>query len=166
MQENDIFYLKGLAHEALDDSTNAETCYRLATAGLDVPVQAIFYNDQQPDKLFYQGLAWKKLHEYERAERLFIRLIQHGEGHLNDDIKLDYFAVSLPDMLVFDTDLNERNRIHCYYLMALGNLGLGNGHTNQAIAYFNTVLGMDINHQGALIHRNMVDFLYGQEVAG
>ena len=158
VQENDIFYLKGLAHEALNDTATAIAYFERATSGLDAPVQAIFYNDQQPDKLVYQGLAWKKLNDHERAERLFTKLIQYGETHLNDEIKLDYFAVSLPDMLVFDTDLNERNRIHCYYLMALGNLGLGNGHTSQAIAYFDKVLTMDINHQGAIIHRNMVDF--------
>ena len=166
VQENDIFYLKGQAHEALGDTVVATMYFEQATVGLDAPVQAIFYNDQQPDKLFYQGLAWRKLHQHERAETLFTKLIQYGEDHLNDTIKLDYFAVSLPDMLVFDTDLNERNRIHCYYLMALGNLGLGNGHTHQAIAQFDTVLGMDINHQGAIIHRSMIDFLHGQEVAG
>ena len=166
VQENDIFYLKGLAYESLGDTTAATVHYKLAASGLDAPVQAIFYNDQQPDKLFYQGLAWKKLHQHERAETLFTRLIQYGETHLNDDIKLDYFAVSLPDMLVFDADLNERNKMHCCYLIALGNLGLGNGHTNQAIAYFDTVLSMDINHQGAIVHRNMVDFLLMQEVTG
>ncbi|WP_020602947.1 DUF5107 domain-containing protein [Spirosoma spitsbergense] len=166
VQENDIFYLKGLAHEALGDTAAAIAQYERATSGLDAPVQAIFYNDQQPDKLFYQGLAWKKLHDGERAERLFAKLIQYGETHLNDEIKLDYFAVSLPDMLVFDTDLNERNRIHCYYLMAIGNLGLGNDHTPQAITYFDNVLTLNINHQGAIIHRNLVDFLLTQEVSG
>ncbi len=166
VQENDIFYLKGLAHEALGDMVTAESAYKRATIGLDAPAQAVFDNDQQPDKLFYQGLAWKKLHQPKRAETLFFRLIQYGEAHLNDDIKLDYFAVSLPDMLVFDADLNERNRLHYYYLMALGNLGLGNGHTFPAIALFDIVLEADINHQGAIIHRNMVDFLLTQEVAG
>ena len=38
---------------------------------------------------------------------------------------MDYFAVSLPDFLVFDEDLQRRNRIHCHYMMALGLLGLG-----------------------------------------
>jgi len=67
-------------------------------------------------------------------------------------------------MLVFDTDLNERNRIHCYYLMALGNLGPTNGHTSQAVAFFDKILAMDVNHQGAGVHRNMADFLNAQEV--
>ncbi|WP_373512904.1 DUF5107 domain-containing protein [Persicitalea sp.] len=165
VQENDIFYLKGLAHEALAENDNAEVFFRQATDGLDAPVQAIFYNDQQPDKLFYQGLGWRKLHQNERAEKLFSKLIEYGEAHLDDEIKLDYFAVSLPDMLVFDNDLNELNKMHCYYLIALGNLGLGNGRTPQAVAYFDKVLGMNVNHQGALIHRNMINFLQTEEMA-
>ena len=164
VQENDIFYLKGLAYEALNESDQAQDFFQQATEGLDAPVQAIFYNDQQPDKLFYQGLGWRKLHQNDRAEKLFSKLIEYGEAHLNDEIKLDYFAVSLPDMLVFDTDLNELNKMHCYYLIALGNLGLGNGKTQLAVAYFDKVLAMNVNHQGALIHREMVDFLKSKEV--
>jgi tetratricopeptide (TPR) repeat protein len=87
-QENDIFYLKGLAYETLGETTAATDHYERATLGLDAPAQAIFYNDQQPDKLFYQGLAWKKLHQHQRAEMLFARLIQYGETHLTDDIIL------------------------------------------------------------------------------
>lgn len=40
-------------------------------------------------------------------------------------MEIDYFAISLPDFLVFDEDYTVRNRAHCYYLMALGYLGLG-----------------------------------------
>ena len=39
--------------------------------------------------------------------------------------EIDYFAVSLPDFLVFDDDLQLRNEVHCRYMMALGHLGLG-----------------------------------------
>jgi hypothetical protein len=38
---------------------------------------------------------------------------------------MDYFAVSLPNFLVFDDDLNLRNRVHCYFMEGLGLLGLG-----------------------------------------
>lgn len=33
---------------------------------------------------------------------------------------------ALPDFLIFDEDHTKKNRAHCYYLMALGNIGLGN----------------------------------------
>ena len=157
VQENDIFYLKGLAYEGLSDHANALIWFKKATIGLDEPAQAIFYNDQQPDKIFYQGLAWKKLDQPERADRVFKKLIQFGELHQNDKIKLDYFAVSLPDLLVFDADLDERNKIHCYYLIGLGKLGLSTDAEWES--YFNKALALDTNHLGAIIHKRMHVFL-------
>ncbi|HUC79499.1 MAG TPA: DUF5107 domain-containing protein, partial [Flavisolibacter sp.] len=158
-QENDIFYLKGLAFEQLGDKAAAENYFRMATKGASEPVQAIFYNDQQPDKIFYQGLAWIKLGEREKASAIFQRLINFGREHLNDHVTLDYFAVSLPDLLVFDVDLNLRNRVHCLYLMALGELGLSDKPSAKVEASFDKVLQLDRNHQGALVHKNMVGFL-------
>lgn len=43
---------------------------------------------------------------------------------MDDQVEIDYFAVSLPDFLVFDVDLNERNRIHCLFMAVLGYQGL------------------------------------------
>ena len=122
-------------------------------------MQAIFYNDPQPDKIFYQGLAWQKLAQPVKAMEIFQGLIDFGEAHINEDISIDYFAVSLPDLLVFDADLNLRNRVHCLFLMGLGNLGMGNGHTEQAESYFNEALNLDRNHQGILVHKQMVHYL-------
>ena len=34
--------------------------FRQATIGISQPVQAIYYNDPQPDKIIYQALAWLK----------------------------------------------------------------------------------------------------------
>ena len=141
----------------LENQEKAKVYFQLATIGLDKPVQAIFYNDQQPDKIFYQGLAWKKSGNFQKAEALFHSLIGFGEAHQNDEVKIDYFAVSLPDLLVFDADLNERNQIHCFYLIGLGHLGLG--YYEDAQPFFNKILSMNINHQGAILHKNMIDFL-------
>lgn len=157
VQENDIFYLKGLAYEGLAMPEKAKENFQLAMIGLDEPAQAIFYNDQQPDKIFYQGLAWKKLGNLEKAEALFHKLIGFGEVHQSDEVKIDYFAVSLPDLLVFDADLNERNQIHCFYLIGLGHLGLG--FYEEAQTFFDKILSLNINHQGAILHKKMIDFL-------
>lgn len=158
-QENDIHYWKGVAYEQLNATEQATLFYQKATEGISEPVQAIFYNDPQPDKIFYQGLAWIKLEQREKAGQIFQKLIAFGEAHLRDNISIDYFAVSLPDLLVFDADLNLRNRVHCLYLMALGNLGLGNGHLKKSEALFADVLHVDQNHQGALIHKRLLHYL-------
>ena len=44
---------------------------------------------------------------------------------------MDYFAVSLPDLLIWDDSLDEKNRIHCLRMMRLGYEGLGDSeHAN------------------------------------
>lgn len=153
--ENDLFYLLGLAYGGLNDEHTAREYFEKATQGQSEPTQAIFYNDAQPDQIFYQGLARKKLGDQGGAERLFKRLIAFGQAHLNDDIKLDYFAVSLPDLLVFDADLNERNYIHCLYMMGLGYLGLV--EVEQAHTCFEKVLELNVNHLGVYQHKAVLE---------
>jgi tetratricopeptide (TPR) repeat protein len=154
--ENDIFYLKGCCYEQLGDSETATRFFTRATLGQSEPVQAVYYNDQQPDKIFYQGLAWNKLGNATEASRIFNRLIDFGTRHLNDRITIDYFAVSLPDLLVFDQDLNLLNMVHCHYLIALGNLGLGGSKLSRAEEHFQRVLSLNVNHTGALVHQAMI----------
>jgi tetratricopeptide (TPR) repeat protein len=155
-QENDIHYLKGYAYDGLGQPSRAAEYFTKATIGLSEPIQAIYYNDQQPDKLFYQGLAWRKLGQADKAEQIFNRLISFGHTHMNDKIRIDYFAVSLPDLLVFDLDLDLRNKNHCHYLIGLGLLGLNNRNQPEAENHFNIVLKNDINHFGAAIHKRMI----------
>lgn len=154
-QENDIDYYRGIAYQALGNQEKSEFYFRKASEGLSEPAPAIYYNDQQPDKIFYQGLAWEALGNPENARKRFNKLISYGEKHLFDQVKIDYFAVSLPDLLIWEDDFQKRNTIHCYYLMALGYLGLKK--YDEAKTYFDKVLKMDINHQGAHIHRKMCE---------
>jgi tetratricopeptide (TPR) repeat protein len=156
-QENDIHYLQGCALETLGKTEPAIEKFLSATKGISEPVQAIFYNDPQPDKIFYQGLAWLKLGNVKQANEIFNKLISFGNDHLHDKIKINYFAVSLPDLLVFDQDLDLKNVIHCHYLIGLGFLGLRK--TEKVKYHFQKVLDKNINHLGAIIHLKMIEFL-------
>ena len=155
-QENDLNYLLGCVYEGLGLSDEAMQKFRDATIGISQPAQAIYYNDPQPDKIIYQALAWLKLGDAERAARLFRQFIVFGEQHMNDRITIDYFAVSLPDMLVFDQDIEQRNKVHCQYLIGLGHLGLGD--EPRAAKYLHDVLRLDPNHQGAAIYLQIFPF--------
>ena len=95
-----------------------------------------------------------KLNRKEEANDRFSRLKTYGETHLNDHIKVDYFAVSLPDLLIWDEDLDRRNEINSRYLMGLGLLGLG--HSEKAKQQLQIVLEMDLNHQGAKQQMNSI----------
>ncbi|MGB7394758.1 MAG: tetratricopeptide repeat protein, partial [Pricia sp.] len=154
-QENDIDYWSGCAYDALSDMEKARNYWQEAATGLSELGAALFYNDQQPDKIFYQGLALIKLERTGQAQELFQKFISYGKEHLNDDIKLDYFAISLPDLLIWEEDLNVRNTIHCQYLIGLGQLGMN--LIDDAITTLSEVIGNDAYHLPADIHLNMAE---------
>jgi tetratricopeptide (TPR) repeat protein len=149
-QENNIFYFLGCAYESLGESENARRWFERAAVGLSEPTSALYYNDQPPDMIFYQGLARLKLGRAAEARAIFARLVEYGQAHLNDEVKVDYFAVSLPDFMVFDVDLNLRNQVHCHYMMGLGYLGLED--MPAAREHLQAVLALDANHPGATLH--------------
>ncbi len=154
IQENNIHYLLGLANRGLGNETVATEFFERAAHGLSEPSSAMFYNDQPPDMIFYQALALEALGQTDAAKLRFRKLLDYGKTHLGDLVEIDYFAVSLPDFLVFEEDLNHRNEIHCYYMMALGQLGLGD--TAQAADLFGQLLALEQCHLGALAHGSLL----------
>ena len=124
-QDNDFHFLLGEAYAAAGNAEKAREHYEAATLGPVEPAPALYYNDAKPDKIFYQGMALLRLGRTDEARGRFHRLVNFGEKHIFDDTKMDYFAVSLPDLLIWEEDLNVLNRIHCNYMMALGHYGLG-----------------------------------------
>ena len=154
-QENHIHYYLGRAYEGLGMAEKAGESFQKASVGLSEPSGAMFYNDQPADMIFYQGLALLKLAQPEQARSRFHKLVDYGEQHMFDKVSIDYFAVSLPEFLIFDEDLTRKNEIHCRYLLGLGYLGLEK--KEQSRQEFKRVLEMDTNHLGALSHLRMVD---------
>lgn len=147
-QENDFHYYLGCAYEGLGEKQKATEYWQLATEGSTEPAAAIYYNDQKPDKIFYQGLALLKLGCQEEADARFARLIAYGKEHLDDAVEIEYFAVSLPDLLIWEDDLNVRNKIHCEYMMALGYLG--KNEKEAALSCLHQAVRLDPNHQGVM----------------
>ena len=161
--ENDLWYFEGLAYQGLSMHNKAIACFMEAAKGNAEPEQAIFYNDPQPDKVFYKGLALQMLRQDEASEIIFNKLINFGIKHMNDKITIDYFAVSLPDLQVFDADLDQQNKLHCIYIMALGYLG--RCRYIEAQQAFNNVLYSNVNHTGAKVHLDMIRFLKNNAVS-
>ena len=152
-QENDFHYLLGIAYEALGLNGKAREFLEKATRGPQEPAAAMYYNDAKPDKIFYQGLALLRLGRDDEARGRFYRLINYGKQHLFEHQKMDYFAVSLPDLLIWEdsgaggiSELDQRNIIHCKYMLALGYYGMG--EKDKALRYLAEVEALDINHQG------------------
>ncbi len=148
-------YWRGCAQRGLGDSAAARASFEQASQGLSEPKSVMFYNDQPPDMIFYQGLALHALGRQDAAKERFALLLDYGRAHLDDHAEIDYFAVSLPDFLVFDDDLTTRHETHCRYLMALGLAGLRQSAAAQE--QFQRVLALDANHLGALVHQSFAD---------
>lgn len=153
-QENDFYYFLGCAYDAMGQKEKAKECWEKATLGPTEPAAALYYNDAKPDKIFYQGLALMKLGRTDEAKGRFHKLTSYGEKHLFDKVKLDYFAVSLPDLLIWEDDLEVRNIIHCKYMMALGYCGLG--LKDKSLALLQSLENIDINHQGIMSFGSLI----------
>lgn len=149
-QENDVYYYTGLALRMLGREAEALDALNRAAKGLSEPTGMQYYNDQPPEMIYYQGLACTALGDMEGARTRFQRLIDYGTEHLNDPIVIDYFAVSLPELQIFDEDLDKRNRCHCLFMKALGHAGLGQHEAlDQTLADLYT---LDPNHTAKAYH--------------
>ncbi|MEG1880822.1 MAG: DUF5107 domain-containing protein, partial [Oscillospiraceae bacterium] len=149
-KDNDIYYLLGIAYEKLGNTEMANENFILSSLGNDTLDCAMYYNDQPPEMFFYQALADMKLGKKVEAFGKFNKLIDYGENHIFDNVAIDYFAVSLPDFLIYEADLDEKNYVHCCYLIALGKFGLGEYETS--ISYFEKGLALDTSHVGLHTH--------------
>ena len=154
-QENDFYYLLGVAYDALGEKEKAMECWEKATKGPQEPAAAMYYNDAKPDKIFYQGLALYKLGREGEAHGRFYRLINYGKQHIFEKQVMDYFAVSLPDLLIWEDSLDVKNLIHCKYMLALGYYGMGD--MEHALRYLGEVEALDNNHQGIQQLRTLID---------
>ncbi len=154
-RDNDIYYCLGLCERALGDERAATENLARAATGDEEPASAVYYNDQPADLIFYEGLACRALGDEARARSRFNKLIAYGEKHYYDRPGIDYFAVSLPDLQLFESDLAVSNRAHCEYLIALGSYGLGD--LARARRCFDAALAIDNAHQGALLHRRLME---------
>ena len=153
-QENDFYYLLGVAYDAMGEKAKARACWEEATKGPQEPAAAMYYNDAKPDKIFYQGMALLKLGREDEAHGRFYRLTNYGKQHIFEHQVMDYFAVSLPDLLIWEDSLDTKNLIHCKYMLALGYYGMGEREKSER--YLQEVEALDCNHLGILQFRNFI----------
>jgi tetratricopeptide (TPR) repeat protein len=136
--ERDLDYFSGLAAEQCGDRERASRFWKAAAAPLPEP----------GIHSYFQAMAWRELGGEEAAQEVLSNLARFAEDKRKAVAKIDYFATSLPNLLLFDDDLEERNRIESLLLSALADHGLG--HTEKAIGELRQVIAMDPNHLSAI----------------
>ena len=150
-KDNHIYYYLGVAEKRLGNAEMSVEYFRRAEQGNNEPAGVMYYYDQPADMILYQGLAHQELGDIKAAHACFNKLMDYGERHLNDQMKDDFFAVSLPDFLIFEDDMDQKNKAHCHYLMGLAHLGAGDEEI--AKKQFDQALQYDPNHQNCRIYR-------------
>lgn len=96
---------------------------------------------------FYSALALRKLGREAAAARLLRQLLAHATRLARAPATIDYFATSLPTMLLFADDLAARQRTTALLLEAQARLGLG--QVAAARRLLRTVLRRDPSHEAA-----------------
>lgn len=150
VKDNEAYYYLGIAYDMLNEIDKAKEYWQLATLGDTQPSSVLYYNDQPSDYIFYQGLANEKLGNMAGALKSYHQLIIFGEKHLFDNVEYDFFAVSLPEIEVFQDDIKLRNTQYCNYLRALGSIGIKK--TTEANRLLQDILSKQDDYQGALAH--------------
>ena len=124
VHDNQAYYYLGVAYRAAGDSKKATEYFEKATEGDMTPSPVLYYNDQPSDYIYYIGLAHVALGQDRLAKKAFNQLVAFGERHIFDKVGYDYFAVSLPEIEIYQDELEARNRKYCKYMAALGYAGL------------------------------------------
>lgn len=140
-----IDYWLGAAYAAGCDESQAILHWERAAMG-----KADFQQMQVhsiSDTTFWSGKALDRLGRKDEAKKLFQEIYDHSLKLESQTSQIDYFATSLPTMLLFDEDLDLRQKISAKFLRAQALLGLG--QTSEAISLLDEVRALDANHSGA-----------------
>ncbi len=132
--EQDLDYFAAIAAEKLGDAALARRYWTAAVA----PLATIGVHS------YFQALAHRALGNETTAREVLASLAEFAEKLGKTEPKIDYFATSLPNLLLFEDDLVKRNRVEALLLHALASDGTGDAAA--AVQQLDRVLEQDPNH--------------------
>jgi tetratricopeptide (TPR) repeat protein len=120
---SDVHYWMGLASRTICDESTARKYFLIAAqARGDFQEMSV---RQYSEMTYFSAMAMQQLGRATEAEGLFEELLAHAKTLAATDPKIDYFATSLPAMLLFEDDLRSRQQINAMLLEAQAQIGLG-----------------------------------------
>ncbi|HEY3932922.1 MAG TPA: DUF5107 domain-containing protein [Verrucomicrobiae bacterium] len=140
--QSDIHFWLGCALNDLNEKKSAREHW-LAAANFkgdfkEMSVRAF------SEMTYYSALSWEKLGQRAKAKKLFRSFLAYAQKLQKLPAKIDYFATSLPTMLLFDDDLQFRQETMALFLQAQAQLGLGK--SMKAKSLLQITLRRDPNH--------------------
>ena len=140
--QSDMHFWLGCALDTLGDRQSARRHWQAA---------AMFKGDFQEmsvrafsEMTYFSALAWERLGRKAKAKKLLKDLLAFALKLQKTPAKIDYFATSLPTMLLFDDDIQFRQKTTALFLQAQAHLGLG--RRIRARRLLASVLKRDPNH--------------------
>ena len=142
---SDIYFWIGTAERAAGNEAEACSAFERATRQRgdfrQMSVQRL------SDMSYWSAMAMRQSGEEQQATALFESILTYSEELNREEPKIDYFATSLPAMLLFRDDLKKRQQIEVLFLRAQGYLGLERVVESECL--LKEVLALDGNHSGA-----------------
>jgi len=144
--QSDVYFWLGAACSEAGDLIAAKTFWKRAAHQRgdfqQMSVRSI------SNMTYWSAMAYLRLEETKEAHELFKAIYDYSIVLQQQTPEIDYFATSLPAMLLFEDDLVKRHNIESMFLRAQALHGLGN-EPDETIMLLNEVLELDKNHTGA-----------------
>jgi tetratricopeptide (TPR) repeat protein len=145
--EQDLHFHLGLALEALGDLPGARRAFERAADPRTSHDPTTVPVPQLSEASYWRARAIQRLGNTDGSRRILRDLRAAARRQAHAEIRIDYFATSLPTFLLFEDDLGGRNRAASRYLEGLAELGLG--RLTLALRAFEEVVALDPWHSGA-----------------
>lgn len=143
--QSDIHYWIGEANAALGNQSEAKKHWTLAASQKgDFQHMSV---KSFSEMTYFTAKALEKLGQKRASQKLFKDFLAFAKRLEKEVAKIDYFATSLPDMLLFNDDLQQRQVISARFMQALAEGGLG--RKAQSIRLLKDVLKRDPSHAAA-----------------
>jgi tetratricopeptide (TPR) repeat protein len=143
--QSDIHYWVGESFHRSGDKDDARAWW-LRAAQQKGDFQKMSVRDVS-DMTFWTGLALQRLGGNQEATALFNRIYDYSAQLEASQPEIEYFATSLPTMLLFNEDVGMRNRVEALFLRAQAAAGLR--RIGEASRLLHELLSIDPSHGGA-----------------
>jgi tetratricopeptide (TPR) repeat protein len=140
--QSDVHYWLGCALNAAGERQQAREHW-LAAANFKGDFQEMSVRTFS-EMTYYSALSRERLGQKAKAKQLLRGLLAHARKLAKAPAKIDYFATSLPTILLFDDNLQRRQETAARFMEAQAQLGLGQRASARRL--LRHVLERDPNH--------------------
>lgn len=161
--DNDLYLFAAYFAKCLNDEDKVKEYLNLATRGDTNVSEQHYYNDQPLDYVFYNAKALCCLGKQDEAQNIFDAMSKWADNAINTKTSKDFFAVSLPQLVVLDSDDDIQRQINCHLIKMLSAIGLKDKEaygkavaklealepSNNKIFFYNKVFDVLVNIEAA-----------------